>query len=60
MGSGLWLQGFETLTSLKILDVANNRIAALPPLTALSQLQVGVLKSHIHICLAVSRVLAAS
>ncbi len=35
----LWLQGYETLTSLKILDLSNNRIAALPSLACLMQLQ---------------------
>jgi len=39
-------QGFETLTSLKILDMSNNRLAALPSLAALSQLQVGPSFAH--------------
>ena len=35
-------QGFETLTDLRVLDVSNNRLAAMPSLAMMPQLQVWV------------------
>ena len=44
------LQGLETLTQLRVLDVSNNRIPTVPDLSCLTQLQVRPLTLDIYLC----------